>query len=77
MGRTAKKNGHDQDYGGQVLDKAISDLSGGVNLEAGSNAVNYALEALQKQAKALAQADYTDTKPELVGRTAAYTSPLF
>lgn len=76
MGRTAKKNGHDSDYGAQVLDTAINDLAGGVNLEAGTNAVNSALEALQKQAKALAKATYDTTKPELVGRTFAYTAKV-
>jgi len=74
MPRKPKQNGHD--YGSEVIDSAISELSGGVNLEAGSKAVNFALQALEKQAKALAQADYADTKPELVGRTAAYTAKL-
>jgi len=76
MGRTAKKNGHDSDYGAKVLDAAINELAGGVNLEAGTNAVNSALEALQKQAKALAKATYDTTKPELVGRTFAYTAKV-
>ncbi|MEE8114968.1 MAG: hypothetical protein V3T23_11525 [Nitrososphaerales archaeon] len=76
MTRKPKKNGHDGDYGGQVLDSAIGELTGGVNLEAGTNAVNSALEALQKQAKALAKAEYDTTKPELVGRTFAYTAKV-
>ena len=54
MTRKPKQNG--RDYGAEVLAGAINELSGGVNLEAGTNAVNSALEALQKQAKALAQA---------------------
>ena len=74
MTRKPKKNGHD--YGGEVLDGAINELAGGINLEAGTNAVNYALEALEKQAKVLAKAKYDTTKPELVGRTAAYTAKL-
>ena len=76
MTRKPKKNGHDGDYGGQVLDSAIGELTGGVNLEAGTNAVNSALEALQKQAKALSKAEYDTTKPELVGRTFAYTAKV-
>ena len=76
MGRKAKTNGHDSDYGARVLDGAINDLAGGVDLEAGTNAVNSALEALQKQAKALAKAEYDTTKPELVGRTFAYTAKV-
>ena len=74
MTRKPKQNG--RDYGAEVLAGAINELSGGVNLEAGTNAVNSALEALQKQAKALAQASYDDTKPELVGRTFAYTAKV-
>ncbi len=74
MGRKPKQNGHD--YGGEVIAGAINELAGGIKLEAGTNAVNYALEALEKQAKVLAQAKYDTTKPELVGRTAAYTAKL-
>jgi len=75
MGSTTKKT-NGRDYGGEVLTGAINDLTGGVNLEIGTNAVNYALQALEKQAKALAQAKYDTTKPELVGRTAAYTAKV-
>lgn len=75
MGNTTKKT-NGRDYGGEVLTGAINELAGGVNLEVGTNAVNYALEALQKQAKVLAQAKYDTTKPELVGRTAAYTAKV-
>ncbi len=74
MTRKPKQNG--RDYGAEVLAGAINELSGGVNLEAGTNAVNSALEALQKQAKALAKAEYDTTKPELVGRTFAYTAKV-
>jgi len=66
----------EQDYGGAVLDGAIKDLGGEVNLGVGTNAVNYALEALQKQAKVLALADYDSTKPELVARSAAHTAKV-
>ena len=76
MGRIAKNNGHDQDYGGQVIDSAINELAGGVKLETGTNAVNYALEALEKQAKALAKCEYDTTKPELLARSAAHTAKV-
>jgi len=59
-----------------VLDTAIRELVGGVDLEVGTSAVNFALQALEKQVKVLAQAKYDGTKPELVGRTAAYTAKV-
>ena len=45
VGNTTKKT-NGRDYGGEVLTGAINELAGGVNLEVGTNAVNYALEAL-------------------------------
>jgi len=67
---------NNQDYGAAVLEGAITDLVGGVNLGIGTNAINYALEALQKQAKVLAQSEYDSTKPELVARSAAHTAKV-
>ena len=69
-----KQNGHD--YGGEVIAGAINELAGGVNLEAGTNAINNALQALEQQTKVLIKAKYDPSKPELVARSAAHTAKV-
>jgi len=70
----AKKNG--RDYGGEVIDGAIGELTGGVNLKVGENAINNALQALECQTKVLIKAKYDPSKPELVARSAAHTAKV-
>jgi len=76
MAGKSKKNGHDRDYGAEVLDGAIDGLTGGVNLAVGESAINNALLALEQQTKVLVKAKYDPSKPELVARSAAHTAKV-
>ena len=76
MAGKSKNNGHDRDYGAEVLDGAIDGLTGGVNLAVGESAINNALLALEQQTKVLVKAKYDPSKPELVARSAAHTAKV-
>ena len=67
-----KANG--KDYGGKVLDAAIEELTGGLNLGEGRNALNSAFKALGKQAKALEDATYDKKKYEANSRSMSHTA---
>jgi len=70
-------NNGNGDYGALVLEAATQHVLGGnIKLEAGDNAVNNALEALEKQTKALADAEYSTEKPEITARAAAHTGKV-
>jgi hypothetical protein len=64
-------------YGTLVVQRALEQAGGAsLDLEASRAAMNDALVALTKQAKALAEADYGTLKPDVVGKTFAYTAKV-
>jgi len=67
-----KTNG--KDYGSRVLDGAIEQLTGGLNLSEGHAALGCALSALHKQAKALENATYDKKKYADNARSMAHTA---
>ena len=70
----SKVNG--KDYGSQVLDGAIEQLTGGLQLEEGRSALNSAFRALHKQAKALEGATYDKKKYADNARSMAHTAKV-
>jgi hypothetical protein len=65
------------EYGNLVVRRAMEQAGGaGLNLEASRAAIEDAMIALGKQARALAEADYSTSKPEVIGRTFAYTAKV-
>jgi len=69
-----KLNG--KDYGSQVLDGAIEELTGGLQLKEGYSALHSALKALGKQAKALEGAIYDKKKYADNARAMAHTAKV-
>jgi len=69
-----KTNG--KDYGSQVLDAAIEELTGGLHLEDGYSALRFALKALGKQARALESATYDQKKYADNARAMAHTAKV-
>ena len=69
-----KLNG--KDYGSQVLDAAIEELTGGLQLGEGYSALNRALRAMNKQAEALEGAVYDKKKYEANARAFSHTAKV-
>jgi len=69
-----KLNG--KDYGSQVLDAAIEELTGGLQLGEGYSALNRALRAMNKQAEALEGAVYDKKKYADNARAMAHTAKV-
>jgi hypothetical protein len=63
------------EYGNLVVRKALEASGGaGVSLEASKAAIEDALVALSRQAKALAETDYSNLKGDVLGRVFSHTA---
>jgi len=71
-----KDNTNGKDYGSRVLDAAIEELTGGLQLGEGYSALNRALRAMNKQAKALEDASYDKEKYEVNARAFSHTAKV-
>ncbi len=60
-------------YADDVIRSALAASSGGLDLEAAHCAIQDALEAMQKQARALKEASYEGRSPEIVARAFNHT----
>ncbi len=71
-----KDNTNGKDYGSQVLDAAIEELTGGLQLGEGYSALNRALRAMNKQAEALEGATYNKEKYADNARAFSHTAKV-